>query len=223
MFSSVLSISAAVFEFVSKKALLDADINRCEWSTKVTSNDVKFIDKRPRFIHKSKCVSKAISEVTEFDVNAVTVLSIEPCLAGAAKDKALKINCVISTKDSSTEQILSILKGKQLFLLKAISGAWGLSMTSTQVTTPRAAQQARAVSMTNLGGRSPSLINSTPNNIAGTVSIKNESDEDSGSVDEGAPLTGRAFDVQHIDDGNTAAAGRMSEPVTSVAVPVDDD
>merc|ERR1719266_822921 len=189
MVSSLLSICAAVFEFVSKRALLDADINRCAWSTKVTSNDVKFTDQRKRFIHKSKCISKAISEVTEFDVNAVTILSIEPCLAGSdniygGKSRGLKINCVISTKNSSPEQILNILKRKQSHLRTAICGAWGLSVISTELTTPRALQQGPVVSLANIGGCSPSLIESTSNHIAGTVSIKNEFDDESGSVDE---------------------------------------
>merc|ERR1712087_850853 len=54
--SSLLSISAAIFEFISKGHLLDEDIIRCEWSTKVSSTDQRFITKRTRFVHKTKCL-----------------------------------------------------------------------------------------------------------------------------------------------------------------------
>merc|ERR1711997_814609 len=96
-----LSVFAAVFEFISKRALLDAKITRCAWSTKLHSEDDKFVKGgRHRFIHKSKCLSYEISEVTGFDSNTVEIILIERC-KGPMNQKALKIQGVISAKDKT--------------------------------------------------------------------------------------------------------------------------
>merc|ERR1712083_186110 len=118
---------------MGKRALLDAKITRCQWSTKIYSEDEKFVKGgRHRLIHKSRCLSHEISEVTGFDSKTVEIMLIRRC-KGPRNQKALKIQSVISAKGKTQREIFDILDWNQEQLLNAICEAWGLSPESTQL------------------------------------------------------------------------------------------
>merc|ERR1712087_713455 len=124
---------AAVFEFVSKRALLDAKITRCEWSTKIYSEDEKFVKGgRHRLIHRIRCLSHEISEVTGFDSKTVEIMLIRRC-KGPRNQKALEIQGVISAKGKTQQDIFDVLEHKQGQLLSAICDAWGLDPDLTRL------------------------------------------------------------------------------------------
>jgi len=225
IFSSLLSIAAAIFEFISKRNLLDAEVKRCEWSTKVISNDSKFIGGRDKFIHETKCIVKAIAEVTGFNVNAVEILFIEKCTEDNGQDKGLKIHGLISSKSHSERDIVRIWTEKQRALLKAIEEAWELSVNST-VLSDLQTVDVQLLSMTTLRNTDHTPLDQSepvgPQQIAVTVSAETDqcAEElfDGGAT--GALLLGQTRGVQSVVL-DTVTEGRTGNVVRVLSVPDD--